>query len=148
MQLVEESLIGLLLLAPGLYGGRGAILGLALVLPHPGQLPVGGPVVLEPPGWSWNDNFKKSLPSLSSPLFSGRLTPLAVLHALTGLACGVIAAKRHYLQSCQMWSILPHMWALAAEAMGFRVNTMAWLDSSFAKLMKAHSVAARVLPHP
>ena len=53
-------------------------------------------------------------------LFSGRQTPESAPHALTGLVGGVIPRALAPRGSCVIRGSAPHLWALAAEAMGLR----------------------------
>ena len=62
--------------------------------------------------------------SLDAQPPSGRLSPLAVPHALMGLARGVLPVGCPTLEKCQVRDISPHMWALVAEAIWFIVATM------------------------
>ena len=57
--------------------------------------------------------------NLNNALYSGRLTPHDAPHALTGLVQGVMAIGRPPRGVCKIRGKHPHMWALAAVAMGF-----------------------------
>ena len=49
------------------------------------------------------------------------------------------------LGCCQVRGIGPHLWALVAEAMGFRVESMSWAEPAFGRLMTAYGVGGTVL---
>ena len=74
------------------------------------------------PAFNFNDN---------NALYSGRLTPHAAPHALTGLVQGAMAIGRPPRGECEVRGKDPHMWALAAVAMGFSVRQIRWEDQSF-----------------
>ena len=93
-----------------------------------GSLPPGGP------------------PSPDIGLFSGRLTPVMARHALTGLLGGVISRASAPRASCVVRGAGPHLWALAAEAMGLEILRMEWSDRVFGELLSASGVGGRVTP--
>ena len=83
--------------------------------------------------------------ALSPTAASGRLPPLQVPYALTGLARGVLPLSRPDLGRCQVRGVGPHFWALVAEAMGFTVVSMSWADPAFGRLMRAYGVGGKLL---
>ena len=68
------------------------------------------------------------------------MTPHDVPHALTGLVQGVMAIGRPPRGECEIRGKHPHMWALAAVAMGFSVRQMRWENQSFGNLMTAYGI--------
>ena len=78
--------------------------------------------------------------NVNNSLYSGRLTPHDAPHALTGLVQGVMATGRPPRGVCEIRGKHPHMWALAAVAMGFSVRQMRWEDQSFGNLLTAYGI--------
>ena len=76
--------------------------------------------------------------SLSSALlYSGRQVPLQAAHALTGLVHGVIPRGRMFRGRCVVRGADPHLWCLAAEALGYQVVSMSWSNPDYARLNAA-----------
>ena len=67
-------------------------------------------------------------------------------HALTGLVGGVITRASAPRGSCVIRGARPHLWALAAEAMGLEILGIEWSDRVFGDLLTAAGVGGRVTP--
>jgi hypothetical protein len=106
-----------------------------------------------PPPWSLQPSPRAlgvggGIPPAGAPttpgvgLFSGRQAPGVAPHAMTGLVGGVIPRASAPRGTCEIRGAAPHLWALAAEAMGLRVLRMSWADRGFGELMTASGVRA------